>query len=128
MNELNDELASILKTANLYIDGVHNGDVEMLKSAFHPKAMMYGSSDNNNTIIEIEGLYSYVAANDAPVKTGEAHQCFITGIRYAGNAAIIEMVEESAHGFDYTNYFQLLKIDGTWLIVSKAYNAAPHKV
>lgn len=37
------------------------------------------------------------------------------------------MVEESAYGNDYTNYFQLLKIDGKWCIVSKTYDAQPVK-
>ena len=127
MNERNTELQSILKTANLYIEGARTGNVEMLRSAFHSKAMMYGISENNTTILEIEGLYSYVAANNPPAKTGEPHQCFITAIHYAGNAAFIEMVEESSYGFDYTNYFQLLKIEGKWLIVSKAYNATVPK-
>lgn len=123
MPKRNTELELISKTANLYIEGVRNGNIEQLRSAFHPRAMMYGISVNNTTITEIEGLYNYVAANDAPAKTGKSHKCFITSIHYDGNAATIEMVEEFSQGFNYTNYFQLLKIDGQWLIVSKAYNA-----
>lgn len=84
---------------------------------------MYGCNGINVTIVEIEGLYGYVEANEVPAKRGELHQCFITAIDYAGSAAFVEMTEESSHGFDYTNYFQLLKIDGSWLIVSKSYNA-----
>lgn len=123
MNERNAELQSIRNVINLYIDGIHTGDVEMLRKAFHPKAMMYGTSPNVVTIVEIEGLYGYVAANNPPSKTGEPHQCFITSIQHAGNAAAVEMVEESAHGNDYINYFHLLKIDEKWVIVSKTYNA-----
>jgi hypothetical protein len=37
------------------------------------------------------------------------------------------MVEESAYGNNYTDYFQLLKIEGEWVIVSKAYNGNPSK-
>ncbi len=62
-----------------------------------------------------------MASNESPEKRGEPHQCFITAKDYA--AAFVEMTEESSHGFDYTNYFQLLKIDGDWVIVSKSYNA-----
>lgn len=123
MNTRNKELESIRTTINLYADGVRTGNVDMLKKAFHPKAMMYGASGDNVTIVEIEGLYAYVASNEAPEKRGEPHQCFITAMDYAGNAAFAEMTEESSHGFDYTNYFQLLKIEGQWMIVSKSYNA-----
>ena len=85
--------------------------------------MMYGASANNITIVEIVGLYDFVTANFPPSKAEDAHQCFITSIQYAGNAASVEMAEESAYGNDYTNYFQLLKIEGQWLIVSKAFNS-----
>ena len=125
MNERNTELQAITDTINLYIEGLHTGNIETLKKAFHPKAMMYGISPKAATIVEIEGLYGFVSANEPPSKTGEPHQCFITSIQHAGNAASVEMIEESAYGSDYTNYFQLLKIDGKWVIVSKAYNASP---
>jgi Putative lumazine-binding len=85
----------------------------MIKKAFHPKAMMYGTSPGNVTIIEIEGLYSYVDSKNPPSKTGEPHQSIITSIHFTGHAASVEMVETSAYGCDYTNYFQLLKIEGT---------------
>jgi hypothetical protein len=125
MNEHSDELQSIKDTITLYIDGVHNGDVEMLRKAFHSEAMMYGANPNNITIVKIQGLYDFVSANTPLSQTNEPHQCFITSIQHAGNAASSEMIEESAYGNNYKNYFHLLKIDGTWLIVSKTYNSTP---
>lgn len=125
MNQRNAELEAICKIANLYVEGIHTGNIEILRSAFHPKAMMYGCSGDTVAIAEIEGLYAYVSANESPSKTGEPHKCFISDVHYAGNAALVEMVQESAFGNDYTNYFQLLKIEGNWIIVSKSYNATP---
>ena len=127
MNEINAELQSIREAVTLYTEGVHTGDINMLKEAFHPRAMMYGTSANNATMVEINGLYDYVAANDPPTKTGEPHQCFISSIHHAGNAAFVEVIEESLYGNDYTNYLQLLKIDGKWVIVCKVYNATATK-
>ena len=127
MSEHYTELKAIRDTIDLYIDGVHNGNVDMLRNAFHPKAMMYGISAKTVTIVAIEGLFDFVAANTPISKTGEQHQCLITHIHYAGNAANVEMTEESAYGNDYTNYFQLLKIEGKWSIVSKTYNATATK-
>jgi len=126
MNERNAELQSIQDTVNLYIQGLQTGNIDSLRKAFHPKAMMYGVSAKVVTIVEIEGLYGFVAANFPPPKSEDPHQCFITSIQCAGNAASVEMIEESAYGNDYTNYFQLLKIEGKWLIVSKTYNSNPH--
>ena len=125
MNEKTTELQAITDTINLYVEGLHTGNIETLRKAFHPKAMMYGISAKAVTIVEIGGLYGFVSAHNPPSKTGEPHRCFITSIQHAGNAASVEMVEEAAYGSDYTNYFQLLKIAGQWLIVSKAYNTGP---
>ena len=125
MNEEITEFEAIRDVVNLYAEGLHTGNIEMLRSAFHPKAMMYGGSANVTTIVEIEGLFGFVAANTPPSKTGEPHAWYITSIRYDGNAAAVEMVERAAYGNDYTNYFHLLKIEGKWTIVCKLYNTIP---
>lgn len=127
MNECNTELQAIRDTVTLYTEGVHTGNIEMLKKAFHPRAMMYGTSGKNVTMVEIQGLYDYIAANEPPTKTAEPHQCFISSIQYAGNAALVEVMEESLYGHDYTNYLQLLKIEEQWVIVCKTYNATASK-
>ena len=123
MNPRNTELEAIRKVADNYAEGCQTGNIALLRTAFHPQAMMYGVSGEDVVVTPIEGLYAYLEANEPPAKTGEPHQCFITDIRHQNGAAVVEMVQESAYGNDYTNYFQLLKIEGKWLIVSKSYSA-----
>ncbi len=123
MPDVASDLQAIREVIGFYIEGIHNGNTELLRKAFHPQAMMYGSSPNAITIVQIEGLYGFVSTNDPPSKTGDLHKCTIVSVQQAGNAAAVEMREESVFGYDYTNYFQLLKTEGSWLIVSKAYNA-----
>ena len=127
MNTPLSELEAICKTVNKYGDGITKGDIELLRSAFHPKAMMYGCSGDSVTIVEIEGLYAYVASQESPATTGEQHRCLVTKIDVAGNVASVEVVQENCYGVNYTNYFQLLKIEGQWLFVSKAYNVDDKK-
>jgi hypothetical protein len=125
MNSRNAEFSAITEVINKYAEGCHNGDIALLREAFHPNAMMYGSSGEQTIVAPIEGLYSFIEASEPPVKTGEPHQCFISSIQYEGGAANVEMIQESGYGHDYTNYFQLVKVEGNWLIVSKTYNAIP---
>lgn len=127
MNPRNKELEAIRSVLNKYAEGCHTGNIALIRTAFHPQAMMYGVSGENVVITPIEGLYAYLEANEPPQKTGENHQSFITDIRVESGAAVAETVQESAYGNDYTNYFQLLKINGEWLIVSKSYNAVATK-
>jgi hypothetical protein len=125
MNPRNAELAAITRVINKYAEGCQTGNIALLREAFHPQAMMYGSSGEQTIVAPIDGLYAFVEANEPPSKTGEPHQCFITSIQYNGGAANVEMIQESGYGHDYTNYFQLVKVDEQWLIVSKTYNATP---
>lgn len=116
------DFQSITETVSKYGDGITTGNIDLLRSAFHPRAMMYGCSGNDITIVEIEGLFDYVAAQTAPAISGEQHRCFIRSVDVADNCASVEVLQENCYGVNYTNYFQLLKIDGQWLIVSKAYD------
>jgi hypothetical protein len=125
MTKTTTEEGSIRDTIQLYIDGIHNGDTALLKKAFHPQAMMYGTSGANVTVTAIEGLYAYVEGAEPPVRSGDLHKCSIISIRVAGNTSSVEMTEEQTYGHNYVNYFHLLKVEGQWLIVSKSYNAEP---
>lgn len=118
MSNTISEVEAVRKTASLYADGLQTGNIETLKKAFHPQAMMYGP----NMIVPIQGLYDYVSASTAPTKSGEPHKCFITKIDCIGNAASVEMLQESYQGVSYINYFQLLKLDGNWVIMSKSFD------
>jgi hypothetical protein len=123
----NTELPAIKQVAEKYAEGCHTGNIALLRSIFHPQAMMYGVSGDNVVMTPIEGLYAYIEANEPPQRTGEPHQNFVSSVRCEGNAAVVETVQEAAYGNDYVNFFQLLKIEGRWLIVSKSYNAVPSK-
>lgn len=123
----NNELNAIRQTIQVYIDGLQNGDVDLLRTAFHPKAMMYSMTGNEEMAVEIEGLYAFAAGHDSPSKTGEPHNCVITHIHYTGNVANVEMMQEACFGSDYMNYFQLLKTGSKWTIVSKTYTGEQSK-
>ena len=122
------ELSSIRKVIDLYIDGIENGKVESLRQAFHSQASMYGYKGDDLYITPIEGLYDYVTNTTPPAKAGEAgegYKCTITSIAVSGNAASVEMAMDCYHDHDWMDYFQMLKVDGRWWIVSKVFHADP---
>lgn len=119
------ELASIQQVIDLYIDGVRNGKVESLRAAFHPQSSMFGWKGNDLFVTPIQGLYDYIASTPAPASSGEATNFIITSIQVAGNAASVEMAMDSYHAHDFVDYFQLLKVEGRWWIVSKLFHADP---
>lgn len=128
MSTRSPELQSIRKVIDLYIDGVQNGKLESLREAFHPQSSMFGYKGQDLFITPIAGLYDYIGSTTPPALAGEAgkqYTCVITSISVTGHAATVEMVMDSYHEHDFVDYFQLLKVDGRWWIVSKLFHADP---
>lgn len=119
------ELENVLKVIDLYIDGVRNGNVESLKQAFHPQSSMFGWKGKDLFITPIQGLFDYIATTPIPSETGEPTNFIITSIHIAGNAANVELAMDAYHGHDFMDYFQLLKVEDRWWIVSKSFHADP---
>jgi len=115
----------------LYIDGVKNGNLESMRQAFHPQASMFGYKGQDLFVTPIQGLYDYITGTTPPAKAGaagEQYTCTITSISVVGHAASVEMAMDGYHEHDFTDYFQLLKVDGRWWIVSKLFHADPQNI
>ncbi len=118
-----NELESIRKVIDLYIEGVRNGSVESLRQAFHPQSSMFGWKGKDLFITPIQGLFDYIASSPSPAESGEQTKFIITSIQVADNAATVAMAMDAYHAHDFADYFQLLKVDGRWWIVSKLFHA-----
>lgn len=116
------EQDGIRQTINFYIDGLREGSVETLKQAFHEQATMCGHLGETLLVVPIQGLYDFVAAHDAPAKTGEPFEASVAAIEVAGSVASAKITEKSYLGYDFTTLFHLLKIEGRWWIVGKVFN------
>lgn len=116
------EQDGIRQAINFYIEGLREGSIETLKEAFHSEATMCGHLGETLLVVPIQGLYDFVSSHDAPAKTGEAFEASVAAIEVAGSVASAKITEKSYQGFDFTTFFQLLKIDGRWWIVGKVFN------
>lgn len=102
------DMAEVRETIQKYIDGA-NGDLKVLKEAYHKKALINGNP--------IEALFRSVE------RYGETHATArIDYIDVSGHAGMAKVIVENWHGQDYVEYLQLLKENGTWTIISKAFD------
>jgi hypothetical protein len=112
----------IHQAINFYIDGLREGSIETLKEGFHPEATMCGYFGETLMVTPIQGLYDFVSSNPAPAKTGEPYSASVAVFEVAGSIASAKVIEQSYQGHNFTCFFNLLKIDGRWWIVSKVFN------
>jgi hypothetical protein len=115
------DIEQITATLMDYIEGTANGDPERLRRAFHPDFNLYTVSEKDSLITRSGEKYI------GNVKKGEKSNRIgrIISLDYENNAATAK-VEIIMPGWRvYTDYFLLLKYEGSWKIVHKSYTYRP---
>ncbi len=112
-----EELPLITSTLMDYIDGTANGDPAQVRRAFHPDFNLYTVNDADSLWIRSGAKYI------DGIKVGEKNtrQGRIISIDVEGNAAMAKAEIVIPGWRIFTDYFLLLKYQGTWKIVQKSY-------
>lgn len=108
----------ITKAVGNYIEGARTGSGDIMKPGFHEGATIYGYTGANLFGGPIAGLFTWNDGNGA-APTIKAR---FTKIDIAGTAANVRLDIDDWQGARFTDFFNLLKVDGVWKIVSKVYH------
>lgn len=109
----------VLAAMEGYVNGLKTGNVAELKKTFHQDAVMYGHLGNDLSQGSIDNLYTYVEKfGGAPnIKTN------LTVLHKTPTIAVVRIeMEHDAADEDFTDFHSLIKIDGTWKVVSKLFH------
>ena len=112
------EYEAITKALQHYIDGARSGKGADMKPAFHADATIYGYVGSDLFAGPIQNLYDW---ND---QNGPASGIVsrITHIDIVGTAASVRLESDNWTGHRFTDFFNLLKIDGQWKIMNKIFH------
>jgi hypothetical protein len=121
-----DERQGIEKTINKYIDGIAQTDPELVAEAFHPQAIMTSHrGDVFGVVPAADTIVSYMRNIPPIAESSPDFKGRIVSIEQKASMATAIIVEEKLEGLNFTTYFHLHKVDGTWLITSKATYGEP---
>lgn len=111
------EIEQITATLMDYIEGTANGEPERLKRAFHPDFNLYTVTEADS--LKIRSGEVYIAG----IKEGEKSNRIgrIISIDYEKDAAMAKAEIVIPNWRIFTDYFLLLKYEGSWKIVHKSY-------
>ena len=91
-----------------------------MKSSFSPQATMYSvSPDGKLTGGAIPILFEGIDKDFRPSPDAKAA---ITRIEIVGTAASARIDANDMSGISFTDFFQLLKVDGQWTVISKVFH------
>lgn len=111
------EIEQITETLMDYIEGTANGEPDRLKKAFHPNFNLYTVTEKDS--LRIRSGKEYISN----LKEGEKSNRIgrIISIDYENDAAIAKAEIVIPNWRIFTDYFLLLKYEGSWKIVQKSY-------
>jgi hypothetical protein len=112
---------AIVEVLSKYLEGNATASSAAMKPAFHEKATIFGVSGRDVFGPEIQKLYDLV---DTLPQSPNARTA-IARIDIAGTAASARVDSNDVAGDSFTDFFNLLKIDDRWTIVSKIYYTHP---
>ena len=115
------EYDAIVEVLSKYLEGNATGSGAAMKPAFHEKATIFGLDGHDVFGPEIQKLYDLV---DTLPPSPNARTA-IARIDIVGTAASARVDSDGVAGDRFTDFFNLLKIDEKWIIVSKIYYVYP---
>lgn len=113
--------AEITELMQRYFDGFYNGDVDLLKTVFHPSCRLLSARDGSLTDDDMEAVYKRVAGRAAPSANGEVNRDRILSIDLANPEIALAKVQIAIGQKLFTDYLNCIKIDGDWKIISKVF-------
>jgi Putative lumazine-binding len=116
------EISSVL---DLYFAGLYAGDIDKLRSAFHPTAVLWGEVKGQPYYRALEEYLGVVRARQSPQALGETFAMDTLGIEVHGAIALAK-VRCPMLGFEYLDLLSLLEQGGRWAIVAKVFTHQPN--
>ena len=113
------EYKAVEEAAMKFVRSVAEGDSQYAKELFIDEAVLFGYLDGRLEHGSIEQFYHNVDT----VSGGDNFQARVDVVLVEESLAVVRVLEEGWGGrIDFTDVLLLLKMDGEWKCVAKAYN------
>jgi hypothetical protein len=116
------EYNAIVEVLSQYNEGGAKADSALMKPAFNEQATMFGVDGDKLVGGAIQNLYDVI---DNVFRPSPEAKAAIVRIDIVGTAASARVDTDNVSGFRFTDFFNLLKVEGKWTIVSKIYHTHP---
>lgn len=114
------EYKAIVEVLEKYNNGGKQADSSIMKPAFSSEATIFGvDAEGKLTGGPIQGLFDVI---DSAFRPSPEAQGGIVNIDIVGTAASARIDTNDISGFCFTDFFNLLKVDGKWTVISKIYH------
>lgn len=103
---------------NIYFKGIYEGDVELLRTIYHPGTLLFGDVKGQPYAKTLEQYLDGVKNRQSVKDSGKPFKPEIIDIRIINTIAAVEL-KVKMYDFNYHEFLSFHKLDGKWLIVNK---------
>jgi hypothetical protein len=105
---------------NDYMQGLFTGDVERLRSVFHPQANLFGDVRGAPYQNSLDGWLEAIGGRTSPADLGEEFRMEALDIEIINDIAFAKL-NSPMLGFNYYDYLALVRHGERWLITNKLF-------
>jgi hypothetical protein len=116
-----NDRAEIDRTINLYFDGLYEGDADKLASVFHDTSALTYEQDGKLIVLPRDNWLKAVRERPSAKSKNLARDDTILSIDQSGPTTAFVKVKCQIPPRYFTDYLNLLKIEGTWKVVQKVF-------
>ena len=116
------EFQSIVATLHRYSEGAARADSEHMRPSFADQATVY-YVDGEGELAGGSVQKSLFDALDGDFPESPDAETAVVRIDIVGQVASARVDTDNLAGARYTDFFHLLKVDGRWIIIGKAFHA-----
>ncbi len=113
--------SEIVSALDAYFEGFHEGDIDKLKTIFHPNCHLYGAIDGKLADSDMDAVYGRVGTRVKPSERGDEPVYGVLTVDQSGPECAFAKVHIALGDKHYTDYLTLLNIDGGWRIIGKTF-------
>jgi Putative lumazine-binding len=113
--------AEIQRAAQIYLDGLYEGDADKLASVFHPTSALTYEQDGKLVVLPRDQWLKAVRERPSPKSKGQARHDEILQIDQSGPTTAFVRLKCAIPPRFFTDYLSFLKVDGRWVVAQKIF-------
>ncbi|HEU5297679.1 MAG TPA: nuclear transport factor 2 family protein [Burkholderiaceae bacterium] len=116
-----DDRQAIEQAVQTYLDGLYEGDADKLASVFHDTSALTYEQDGKLVVLPREQWLKWVRERPKPKDKGLPRDDVILMVDQSGPTTAFVKVKCQIPPRYFTDYLNLLKIDGRWVVAQKIF-------
>ena len=119
---MDKDIKAIAALAKKYFDALYGGDVELLAGIFHRRARLYCNNSESFVTMGVTDYLELVCNRTNPIDRGDARLDEVLQIIISTPTTAVLRTREVFLSKRFTDDLSLMKLNGEWKIVAKAWD------